>query len=158
MEKPKQIREVLQKCVPLLRQNPDHMMIFVDKGKLVATGAASLSFEYQYELTIIVADFAQNVNTVMVPLLAWIRQYQPELMMNSDKRENAMRFEVEIQNNETCDIEIKLPLTERVKVWKDEQGLHFEHLPEPPEDPYDGITWELFINGEYQPWPPISTD
>lgn len=90
-------------------------------------------------------------------LLAWIRQYQPELMMNSDKRENAMRFEVEIQNNETCDIEIKLPLTERVKVWKDEQGLHFEHLPEPPEDPYDGITWELFINGEYQPWPPTST-
>ena len=43
MEKPKQIREVLQQCVPLLRQNPDHMMIFVDKGKLVATGAASLT-------------------------------------------------------------------------------------------------------------------
>ena len=125
-----------------------------------ATGAGSFAATsapralLAQELPGIVADFAQNVNTVMVPLLAWIRQYQPELMMNSDKRENAMRFEVEIQNNETCDIEIKLPLTERVKVWKDEQGLHFEHLPEPPEDPYDGITWELFINGEHQPWPP----
>ncbi|MGL6052835.1 MAG: phage tail protein, partial [Aeromonas salmonicida] len=35
-------------------------------------------------------------------------------------------------------------------------GIGWEHLPEPPEDPYDGITWELFINGEYQPWPPTN--
>ncbi|WP_269769812.1 phage tail protein [Aeromonas salmonicida] len=89
---------MLQQCVPLLRQNPDHMMIFVDKGKLVATGAASLSFEYQYELTIIVADFAQHANTIMVPLLAWVRQYQPELMMNSEKREK--RHEVRSRDPE----------------------------------------------------------
>ncbi|MGK4474146.1 hypothetical protein [Aeromonas molluscorum] len=27
----------------------------------------------------------------------------------------------------------------------EEEGIGWQHLPEPPEDPYDGITWELFI-------------
>ena len=32
-------------------------------------------------------------------------------------------------------------------MWQNEQGIGWEHLPEPPEDPDDGITWELLSTG-----------
>ena len=89
----------------------------------------------------------------MVPLLAWLRQHQPELMTNDELRKDGITFEAEYLANDLMDLIITVKLTERVRVWQNEQGIGWEHLPEPPEDPYDGITWELFINGEHQPWP-----
>ena len=91
---------------------------------------------------------------ISVPLLAWLRQHQPELMTNDEQRKEGITFEAEYLANDLMDLIITVKLTERVRVWQNEQGIGWEHLPEPPEDPYDGITWELFINGEHQPWPP----
>ena len=45
MEKPKQIREVLTRCVPHLKTNPDKLHIFIAPGNVESTGARSLSFE-----------------------------------------------------------------------------------------------------------------
>lgn len=156
MEKPKQIREVLTRCVPYLATNPDKLHLFIAPGNVESTGASSLSFEWQYPLTIGVEDFAGHPDQIMVPLLAWLRQHQPELMTNDEKRKDGITFEAEYLANDLIDLIITVKLTEGVRVWQNEQGIGWEHLPEPPEDPYDGITWELFINGEYQPWPPTN--
>jgi hypothetical protein len=72
MEKPKQIREVLTSCVPHLKTNPDKLHIFIAPGNVESTGASSLSFEWQYPLTIGVEDFAGHPDQIMVPLLAWL--------------------------------------------------------------------------------------
>ena len=74
MEKPKQIREVLTRCVPHLKTNPDKLHIFIAPGNVESTGARSLSFEWQYPLTIGIEDFAGHPDQIMVPLLAWLRQ------------------------------------------------------------------------------------
>ncbi|WP_043944206.1 phage tail protein, partial [Ralstonia solanacearum] len=37
------------------------------------TGARSLSFEYQYTLTLIVTDYPDSSDTIVVPVLAWLR-------------------------------------------------------------------------------------
>ena len=156
MEKPKQIREVLTRCVPYLATNPDKLHLYIPTGGVESTGARSLSYEWQYPLTIGVEDFAGHPDQVMVPLLAWLRQHQPELMTNEERRKDGVKFEAEFLANDLMDLIITVKLTERVRVWQNEQGIGWEHLPEPPEAPYDGITWELFINGEPQPWPPTS--
>ena len=156
MEKPKQIREVLTRCVPHLKTNPDKLHIFIAPGNVESTGARSLSFEWQYPLTIGIEDFAGHPDQIMVPLLAWLRQHQPELFTNAEKREDAIKVESELLAGDLYDLLITVPLTERVIVTKTEEGIGWEHVPEPPEAPYDGITWELFINGEYQPWPPTN--
>ncbi|MDA1381713.1 phage tail protein [Plesiomonas shigelloides] len=85
---------------------------------MVATGAASLSFEYQYDAKVIIVDYSQHPDSVVIPLIAWIRKYQPELMTNSNRREDALKFEVEIAANDLYDIAITIPVTERVRVWK----------------------------------------
>ena len=156
MEKPKQIREVLTRCVPYLATNPDKLHLYIPTGGVESSGASSLSYEWQYPLTIGIEDFAGHPDQVMVPLLAWLRQHQPELMTNNERRKEGITFEAEYLANDLMDLIITVKLTERVRVWQNEQGIGWEHLPEPPEDPYDGITWELFINGEYQPWPPTN--
>ncbi|MDX7693625.1 phage tail protein [Aeromonas caviae] len=137
-----------------LAQNPDRLLVFATKGKAVATGATSLSFEYHYDAKIIVVDYERHPDSLIIPLLAWIRKEQPELMTNHEKRENGLRFDVDISANDLYDIEITIPVTERVRVWAEEGGLGCEHLPEPKEDPYSGFEWTLYINGEHQPWPP----
>lgn len=83
----------------------------------------------------------------MVPLLAWLRQHQPELMTNDEQRKEGITFEAEYLANDLMDLIITVKLTERVRVWKNEQGIGWEHLPEPPEDPYDGITWNCSSTG-----------
>lgn len=155
MNKLQALRTAINASNPELRQNPDRLLVFADKGKAVATAATSLSFEYQYDARVIVIDYPNHPDALVIPLLAWIRQQQPELMTARDKRADGLRFEIEISANDLYDIEITIPLTERVKVWTTEEGLHCEHLPEPPEDPYAGMTWDYHFNGEEVPWPPM---
>lgn len=149
MNKPEQVRALLLSAVPHLARNPNDLHIFVDSGKAVATGAAqNLSFEYQFDLTIIVVDYADHADTLIVPLLAWVAQHQPELLTNPEKRESGIRFRAELIDKHKADIEITLELTERVLVTAVEGGRTVKHLPEPPLDPYSGFNWELYIQGE----------
>ncbi|WP_320152172.1 phage tail protein [uncultured Tolumonas sp.] len=149
MNKPDQVRELLENAVPHLKRNPDSLHIFVEAGSVYATGAGlNLSFEYQFNLVIVATDYPEHADRIIVPLLAWCRTNQPELLMNPDRR-NGFRFRAEQLNNKTADVEITLALTERVKVYPDENGVvKVEHPPEPPLlDAPDGITWQLLVNG-----------
>ena len=144
MNKPDQVRELLENAVPHLKRNPDSLHIFVEAGSVYATGAGlNLSFEYQFNLVIVATDYPEHADRIIVPLLAWCRTNQPELLMNPDRR-NGFRFRAEQLNHTTCDIEITLQLTERVCVTKVDGGVNVEHLPEPPDyDDDPTIDWEL---------------
>ena len=82
-----------------------------------------------------VTDYAGQADTIMLPLLAWLRVKQPELLINPDRRANAIQFDVELLSHESADIEIKLPLTERVVVKPSGAGgaLVAEHADEPAD-------------------------
>ena len=149
MNKPNQVRELLSSTVPHLKHNPDKLHIFIEGGNLVATGARqNLSFEYRYQLIILVTDYADHSDSLMVPLLAWVASNQPELMTHAERRERGIRFRAEQLTNQTADIEISLELTERVRVSQQDGGVEVVHLPEPPLDPDAGINWLLYISGE----------
>ncbi len=42
MNKPQSLREALNSAVAYLQENPDRLHLFVDRGSLVATSAASV--------------------------------------------------------------------------------------------------------------------
>lgn len=151
MLKPNHLREHLTAANPFLRTNPDRMQVFADTGRVVATGAYSLSFEYQYTLNIIVTDFSGHSDAIIVPLLDWLRLHQPELMTNPDRRQNGVRFDVEFLNQQTIDLSIELDLTERVIVQRDDHGkLNAEHVGEPPDPslPLQPEAFELWADGQ----------
>jgi len=141
MMKPASLREALTAAVPYLAAKPDTLHVFVDEGHVEASAARSLSFEYQYTLTLIVTDYPGSADSIVVPVLAWLRVNQAELFANPDKRADGFKFEAEIINHETVDLAIKLKLSERVTVKVDGSGYQVEHQPEPVNEYDDPVSW-----------------
>lgn len=136
MNKPQSLRSALNKSVPYVEENPDRLHLFVDSGQLVATSAASLSWEYRYTLNIVITDFTGDQNLLMAPVMFWLRENQPDALQNSDQREKLFSFEVDILGNDRCDISMNLKLTERVVATTVDGKTSVEALPEPetPEE------------------------
>ncbi|KNY05619.1 tail protein [Achromobacter piechaudii] len=149
MRKANELREYLTRHNRFLNEFPDRLHVFVEQGNIHCSATRSLSHEYRFTLTIVVTDYAGSTDALMLPLLAWIRVKQPELMANKDRRENGISFEVELLDNNAADVEIKIPLTERVIVQSagDGNGMIAVHEDEPADEdlPLDAeeITVEL---------------
>jgi hypothetical protein len=164
MNKPDNLREHLLSAVPELRHNPDRLLIFIDNGKVRCTAAASLSFEYAYDLQIILTDFAGHPDSVILPLLGWLRVNQSELLANLDKSADGITFEADVIDQSKVDMSLSLPLTERVIVKKQADGTYdIKHAEEPQYTPYEAIDGpiQVFAGGqllaEWQSPPPPDT-
>jgi hypothetical protein len=116
MYKPSSLRKHLGATVPDLKRDPDKLVILVRAGKTIAAGEASLSFEYQYTVQIIVLDYEGHADAIVLPILVWMRTHQPDYFDNPKQRESAFRFEAEYNNAKTIDLSIELDLTESVGV------------------------------------------
>jgi hypothetical protein len=150
MNKHESLRAHLISSVPDLAQNPDRLMIFIDNGKIRSTAGYGLSFEYIYTLNLILTDYAGHPDAVAIPLLAWVLVNQRELMENVERSKDSIVFEADVLDNSKVDLSIKLPLTERVIVKRQDDGtLLVSHPPEPvvDDDPFDLPSLELWAAG-----------
>lgn len=136
MNKPQSLREALNSAVAYLQENPDRLHLFVDRGALVATSAASVSWEYRYTLNIIITDFTGDQNLLMAAVMYWLRNNQPDALQNPTERDQLCTFEVDILGNGACDISINLKLTERVIAEEVDGVTEVRAVPEPdgPEE------------------------
>lgn len=134
MKKPNQLRKILEQSHPDFVKNPDHLQLYVDGGQIVSTGAASFSFEYRYTLNVVVTDYAGDIATLIVPMMAYLRTNQPEILENPQIRENAFKFQVDYNNNNTADISFEIQLTERVVSKKDGNNVQIHYAKEPVWD------------------------
>lgn len=146
MKKPNQIRRILEQSLPFFATNPDKLQLFTDGGQIISTGAKSFSHEYRYTLNLIVTDYAEDITTLTIPLLAYLRDAQPELFENPTRREEALKFEIDYNNNQTADVSIEIKLTERVVAKENDKGeIVIDYAPEP--------LWEQFephkLKGKY---------
>ncbi len=132
MNKHESLRAHLLATVAELKLDPSRLLIFIDNGKVRCTAAASLSFEYSFDLQIILTDFAGHPDSVILPILGWLSVNQSELLENLDKVKNGIQFEADIIDTSKVDLSLTLPLTEKVIVGKDDQGnTTVKHAGEP---------------------------
>lgn len=156
MKKPNQLRKILEQSHPDFVKNPDHLQLYVDGGQIVTTGAASFSFEYRYTLNVVVTDYAGDIATLIVPMMAYLRTNQPEIFENPQIRENAFKFQVDYNNNNTADISFEIQLTERVVSKKDGNNVQIHYAKEPVWDNPNRVkvyleNWEsLIFEGDIQ--------
>lgn len=150
MIKPDSLRKQLTEAIPELKRDPDRLLLFIKDGSLAATLAPGLSFEYRYSLHMIITDFGGHPDAVMVPVLVWLARNQPELLANPALRAG-VAFEAEILANDKVDLELSLPLTERVGVHAlPTGGYNVEHYPEPEiESTLPGGRWDVYLQGEW---------
>ncbi|QHM74102.1 hypothetical protein C7M52_00023 [Mixta theicola] len=147
MLKPKSLRETLINHVPLLAQNPARLQVLMPSGQIVSTFAPSLSFEYHYQLRLIVTDYTDDIDLIIVPILVWLRENQPEMMASAEKCRTGFTFKTEAVSDACCNINIDLQLTERVMVRQEEDALHVDHLGEPPLPENVNRPIRLYVNG-----------
>ncbi|WP_148716690.1 phage tail protein [Chitinolyticbacter meiyuanensis] len=132
MLKPNSLRATLLASVPGLSVDPDRLQIFLDEGRIIATGTRSHSFEYAYTLNAIVTEYAGHADAIVVPVLQWLRLNQPDLLDNPDKRRDGFTFEADLLSHGGVDLSLKIQLTERVVVREGTDGsLIAEHCEEP---------------------------
>ena len=153
MNKPKGLRRLLLQTVPGLRDNPDRLEMYVERGAIGARAGASLSFEYRYTLSLTLQNYAGDIDAVMLPVLAWISEQQPDLLRREDQQPFA--FEAEVQDDDSADIRIDIDLTERVRVQpRAAGGYDVEHLATdaPVPDRFPGVCgqnlWQLFLRDQ----------
>lgn len=148
MLKPQQLRQALTDSVPDLQRNPDALNVFIDSGRIVSTLASSLSFEYQYRLNMVITDYAGNIDLLIVPLLAWLRTNEPDIMATEEKRRTGFTFEADVISDTASDISIELQLSERVIVKQADDGLHVTHVGENTLPENDARPVQLYVKGE----------
>lgn len=133
MNKPESLRAHLLATVADFKHDPDRLLIFIDNGKVRCTAAHTLSFEYSFDLQIILTEFAGHPDSVFLPILDWLSVNQSELLENLDKVKNGIQFEADILDKEKVDLSITLALTEKVIVGKDAQGNTTVKHPNEPQ-------------------------
>ncbi|MCM7512967.1 phage tail protein [Enterobacter hormaechei] len=148
MHKLKSLRQALIDAVPQLRANPERLQMSVGSGNIDARLASSLSFEKQYELKAKVSGFSGYSEGIFVPVLAWLRENQPDICTLDEGRKNGYLFQIVLNDDETADISFSLQLTERILVSQDEGTLLATYSPEPPLPEPVTRPMELYVNGE----------
>jgi len=148
MLKPNQLRKALANSVPQLQRSPDSLNMFIDSGRMVSTLASSLSFEYQYQLNLVITDYDGDLDLLVVPVLAWLRENQPDIMATEEKRRTGFTFQADIISDTAMDISMNIQLTERVIVKNEGGALHVNHVGEPPLPENDSSPTQLYVNGE----------
>ncbi|MDE4082863.1 MULTISPECIES: phage tail protein [Enterobacter cloacae complex] len=148
MHKLKSLRQALIDAVPQLRANPERLQMSVGSGNIDARLASSLSFEKQYELKAKVSGFSGYSEGIFVPVLAWLRENQPDIFTLDEGRKNGYLFQIVLNDDETADISFSLQLTERILVSQNEGTLLATYSPEPPLPEPVTRPMELYVNGE----------
>jgi hypothetical protein len=141
MIKPASLRAAIVKAMPSLAADPDKLTVFIDAGSIAATSARSLSFEYRYTCNVMLLDFACDSDELFVALIEWARAWQADLFLNPDERASGITYEVDILDNATADVSVKLQLTESVVVSLGDDGRRrIEHVDDSQLDP-NGFAW-----------------
>lgn len=150
MKKPADLRAYLTQWVPDLAANPEKLHVFIEKGHIATTYGATRSFEYHYTLQLLITDFAESPDVLIVPLLGWVETNQPDLLLDPVRREKLTAFEAEIIDADKIDIAITLELSERVIVTANPGGgFVCTHIGEPALPDLCGTTpWVLYVGGE----------
>lgn len=149
MLKPQQLRAELTNCLQWLQRNPESLQVRVQGGSIAATLATSLSHEYSYTLNLLFLDYTGDLDLIVVPIQAWLRENQPDIMATAEKRRTGFTFATDFNNDGSYDFSVSLQLTERVVVNEQDGGaLHVKHLPEPPLPENVMRPLQLFVHGE----------
>ncbi|WP_318592375.1 phage tail protein [Enterobacter asburiae] len=148
MHKLKSLRQALIDAIPQFNANPERLQMSVGGGNIDARQASSLSFEKRYALNVKVSGFTGDSEGFFVPVLAWLRENQPDIFTLDEGRKNGYTFAIVLNDDDTMDITISVQLTERILVSQEQGALHATYSPEPPLPEPVTRPKALYVNGE----------
>lgn len=147
------IRKLLESAVPDFEKNPENLLVLAREGRAITTLAGGLSFEYAYTVEIFIQDYAGHTDALFLPVLAWVRVNQSDLIDNPATQKRGIEFDVDPLTSDTVDICIRIPVTEAAVVKTDDQHATRYIIEHPGEPCHRGRPclpehWELWLKDE----------
>lgn len=128
MKKPEGLRRLLTQTA--LKGQAEKLQLFIDRGGVTCRRGRNIAFEYTYTLNVVVEGYTGTVDDLMVPVLAWIAEQQPDLLDKPPYQ--PFTFESELLDADSADVSIEIELTERVLVDRTGRStFDARHLDEP---------------------------
>jgi len=129
MKKTELLRKTLVAESQWCKARPEQLTVWAEKGSVEIEANGEPSFLYRYEIRVLVTDFPEHIDALMLPILAWVHQQQPDLLLNPDSNKK-ISFEADILSDDTADILITIPVWERVIIISLNGATTVKHLPE----------------------------
>lgn len=142
MKKHDSLRAALTAALPELARDPNALAIYIEQGSIAARHGGNLGWEYRYDCYLQLLEFRHAPEQLFLPLLLWLRTHQPDLLLNHDRGLTAIKFSLDVVDQQSVDIEIILPLTEAIDVLPQQDGSY--RMTERDEPPIAGT--ELIID------------
>lgn len=107
MLKTNSLRESMLHGCRWCQANPEKFTIFVESGNIETTGETP-SFVYRYQMVMFVMDYAGELDDLTLPLLAWLSENQPQLLLNPERNQD-IKFSAVINDDDSADLLFTLP-------------------------------------------------
>lgn len=125
--KPNSLREAIVAALPDFATDPDRLAMWIEKGSIRSPVTESRSFEWAYVLNIALENFTGQPAILFLTINDWLRTNQPELLQPGAHKGYA--HEVDVIDENTVDMHVKLNLTERIAVERQSDGTdRLQHL------------------------------
>lgn len=146
MKKAELLRAALIAGNTWCKANPEQITVWVEKGHIQIEATGEASFMYHYTIQVLAMDFPGQIDDLMLPLLAWAWEQQPDLLLNPDNNRK-VEFDADIVNDDVADILFKVPAWERVIVEIADGKPVAKHLAE-SRPRFNGGEWEMVFDPE----------
>lgn len=148
MKKAELLREALIAANTWCKANPELITVWVEKGSIETQATGEHSFMYRYTIQVLAVDFPGQVDDLMLPIMAWVWHYQPDLLLNPDNNRK-VEFDADIISDDMADVLFKVPVWERVMVENVNGKPVATHLAE-DRPRINGGEWEVVFDPDYE--------
>ncbi|HFN0464886.1 TPA: phage tail protein [Klebsiella quasipneumoniae subsp. similipneumoniae] len=148
MKKTELLREALIAANTWCKANPELITVWVEKGSIETQATGEPSFMYRYTIQVLAVDFPGQVDDLMLPIMAWVWHYQPDLLLNPDNNRK-VEFDADIISDDMADVLFKVPVWERVMVENVNGKPVATHLAE-DRPRINGGEWEVVFDSGYE--------
>lgn len=148
MKKAELLREALIAANTWCKANPELITVWVEKGSIETQATGEPSFMYRYTIQVLAVDFPGQVDDLMLPIMAWVWHYQPDLLLNPDNNRK-VEFDADIISDDMADVLFKVPVWERVMVELVNGKPVATHLAE-DRPRINGGEWEVVFDPSFE--------
>ncbi|EPK1062757.1 phage tail protein [Klebsiella pneumoniae] len=148
MKKAELLREALIAANTWCKANPELITVWVEKGSIETQATGEPSFMYRYTIQVLAVDFPGQVDDLMLPIMAWVWHYQPDLLLNPDNNRK-VEFDADIISDDMADVLFKVTVWERVMVENVNGKPVATHLAE-DRPRINGGEWEVVFDPCYE--------
>ena len=87
-----------------------------------------LGFQYHFTLSINLTGYRYPFEDLIASIVSWMQANQPDAIISTRSRQQAIKFNVANINGNQCDLTIELTLSERIKPIQQQDKLEFNSL------------------------------